>query len=136
MLTALRANALLLLRLHAQLMARVVRPSTDPQLFAYLEPLIDRSIQALNALPADGPHDPKILMRVDWGCAGLPPCHRRVFRRRLRIGTRISLTRQPMDRVPHLASLCPPLASSRFTSPHLASSRLIASFLAAGLASR
>ena len=50
-----------------KLMARVVRPSTDPQLFAYLEPLLRESLRALDALPPDGPHDPKILMRVDWG---------------------------------------------------------------------
>ena len=50
-----------------QLMAKVARPSTDPALFAYLAPLLEESRRALDALPADGPHDPKILMRVDWG---------------------------------------------------------------------
>ena len=35
-------------------MARVVRPSTDPDLFAYLEPLLVKSQLALDALPADG----------------------------------------------------------------------------------
>ena len=50
-----------------KLLAKVVRPSTDPSLFAYLEPLIDKSLEALSAMPEDGPHDPKILMRVDWG---------------------------------------------------------------------
>lgn len=79
------------LAVRGRLMARVVRPSTDPELFAYLEPLIAESVRALDALPPDGaravllprlveelndrhnavlvpgPHDPKILMRVDWG---------------------------------------------------------------------
>ena len=50
-----------------KLMARVVRPSTDAALFDYLAPLLDESRRALDALPPDGPHDPKILMRVDWG---------------------------------------------------------------------
>ena len=50
-----------------QLMCRVVRPATDPALFAYLEPLVEESLRALEQLPPDGPHDPKILMRVDWG---------------------------------------------------------------------
>ena len=50
-----------------KLVAKVVRPATDPQLFTYLQPLIDESLRALDALPSDGPHDPKILMRVDWG---------------------------------------------------------------------
>ncbi len=50
-----------------KLMAKVARPSSDPELFAYLKPLLDESRRALDALPADGPHDPKILMRVDWG---------------------------------------------------------------------
>ena len=50
-----------------KLMAKVVRPSTDPELFKYLEPLLKESLRALDALPSDGPHDPKILMRVDWG---------------------------------------------------------------------
>ena len=48
-------------------MARVARPSTDPALFAYLAPLLAESRRALDALPFDGPYDPKILMRVDWG---------------------------------------------------------------------
>eukprot|EP00900_Chrysochromulina_parva_P021751 jgi/Chrpa1/4209/Chrysochromulina_OHIO_Genome00017470-RA len=51
----------------SQLLARVVRPSTHPRLFEYLQPLIAESQRALDALPPDGPHDPKILMRVDWG---------------------------------------------------------------------
>lgn len=54
-----------------KLMAKVVRPATDPALFAYLEPLIGESLRALDLLPPDGPHDPKILMRVDW-CTGEP----------------------------------------------------------------
>ncbi|KOO21928.1 hypothetical protein Ctob_001850 [Chrysochromulina tobinii] len=33
----------------------------------YVRPLIAESQRALDALPPDGPHDPKILMRVDWG---------------------------------------------------------------------
>ena len=49
------------------LLARVAFPSTDPKLFAYLSPLLAESRRALDALPPDGPHDPKILMRVDWG---------------------------------------------------------------------
>ena len=58
-----------------KLMAKVARPSTDPALFAYLEPLLHESIRALEELPPDGPHDPKILMRVDWGTGEplLPP---------------------------------------------------------------
>lgn len=51
----------------SQLLARVVRPSTHSRLFEYLQPLIAESQRALDALPPDGPHDPKILMRVDWG---------------------------------------------------------------------
>ena len=54
-----------------KLMARVVRPDTDADVFRYLEPLVAASLRALDCLPADGPHDPKILMRVDWG-AGEP----------------------------------------------------------------
>ena len=53
-----------------KLLAKVVRPSTDAALFAWLQPLIAASQRALDALPPDGPHDPKVLMRVDWGCAG------------------------------------------------------------------
>ena len=53
-----------------KLLAKVVRPSTDAALFAWLQPLIAASKRALDALPPDGPHDPKVLMRVDWGCAG------------------------------------------------------------------
>jgi hypothetical protein len=50
-----------------KLYAKVVRPSTDADLFEYLEPLVRESVRALEALPSDGPLDPKILMRVDWG---------------------------------------------------------------------
>eukprot|EP00962_Isochrysis_galbana_P039201 scaffold14028_cov83-Isochrysis_galbana.AAC.3 len=45
--------------------ARVARPNTDAPLFAYLAPLLKASRRALDALPADGRFDPKILMRVD-----------------------------------------------------------------------
>ena len=48
-------------------MARVVRPASEPKLFTYLAPLLAASRKALDALPPDGPADPKILMRVDWG---------------------------------------------------------------------
>ena len=52
-----------------------MRPSTDPDVFAYLAPLIRQSLEAIEALPPDGPHDPKILMRVDWGTGEpLLPC--------------------------------------------------------------
>lgn len=50
---------------------QVVRPSTDPELFTYIQPLVVESLRALDALPPDGPADPKVLMRVDWG-AGEP----------------------------------------------------------------
>jgi hypothetical protein len=50
-----------------ELLAKVVRPSTDPEIFGYLQPLIKESLKALDALPSDGPGDPKLLMRVDWG---------------------------------------------------------------------
>ena len=50
-----------------RLLARVVRPSTHPQIWSYLGPMIAESKRALDALPSDGPGDPKILMRVDWG---------------------------------------------------------------------
>lgn len=51
-----------------KLVAKVVRPSTHAELFRYLQPLVAESQRVLDALPPDGPHDPKVLLRVDWGC--------------------------------------------------------------------
>ena len=51
-----------------KLVAQVIRPSTHASLFSYFAPLVAESQRVLAALPSDGAHDPKVLLRVDWGC--------------------------------------------------------------------
>ncbi|KAL1495890.1 hypothetical protein AB1Y20_014534 [Prymnesium parvum] len=53
-------------------LAKVLRPTIDHEIFAFLEPLVQESRRALDALPPDGKGDPKILMRVDWGSLAPP----------------------------------------------------------------
>ena len=55
-----------------KLVAKVARPSTHAELFRYLQPLVAESQRVLDVLPPDGPHDPKVLLRVDWGAARPP----------------------------------------------------------------